>query len=128
MASGSGMMPAKQPNQPDFVFKFFQMLQGNENLITYCEGRVQIKNPSLLANEVNVGGVPDGVAMRRGAVRWCQRRGDARCDEVSLRRSPGSAAPTETKMTPVPLALALQVLPRYFRTSRFSSFQRQLNK
>ena len=63
MASGSGMMPAKQPNQPDFVFKFFQMLQGNENLITYCEGRVQIKNPSLLANEVNLGRVPPSVAM-----------------------------------------------------------------
>lgn len=69
-SSGPGMMPPKQPNQADFVFKLFQMLQGNETLISYCEGRVQIKNPSLLANEV---------------------------------------------------------LPRYFRTSRFSSFQRQLN-
>ena len=95
------MMPAKQPNQPDFVFKFFQMLQGNENLITYCEGRVQIKNPSLLANEVNVGGVPDGVAMWRGAVRWCQHRiatrCDAKCDEVPLNVRPVVPLPPKPK-------------------------------
>ena len=39
---------------PDFVIKLFQMLNSRENddLIAYEDGKVIIKNPPLLANEV----------------------------------------------------------------------------